>query len=263
MHFYTELTAKRVTRVLLLAFGVLLFMHLVVQFGHLVLHQEWEALTELFDMDLENNMPTFFNCGLFFIGAALFYLAGKGERELPRRPWMIMAAVFLFLGIDEGSQVHEKFMLVTLRLIGWDQWHMGWLYYAWVIPYGIIVGALGLYMLRFLLRVQAGTRNGLVASGALYVLGAVVFEAYSGKIAEAVHDTDLPGKAAYCTTITIEESFEMLALIGCIHVMMVLHGRRGTVLTVGLRPPAAVTGDAAAGAREVAAARPRTVDQAG
>jgi hypothetical protein len=101
-------------------------------------------------------------------------------------------------------------------------------------------------MLRFLLRIQKGIRNGLVAAGTLYVLGAVVFEAYSGKLAEAAHDTNLPGNAAYCITITFEESFEMLALIGCIHVMMVLHGRRGTVLSMGLRPDAVGAGDAVA-----------------
>jgi hypothetical protein len=238
MHFHADLTARRVSRILLLAFGSLLFMHLLVQFGHLVLGREWGALTELFDMDLESNLPTFFNCGLFFVGAALFYLAGKGEQELPRRPWMIMAAVFLFLGIDEGSQVHEKFMLITLRAIGWDQWHMGWLYYAWVLPYGLVVGALGLYMLRFLRRLQAGARYGLLAAGGVYLLGAVVFEAYSGKIAEAAHDTDLPGNAAYCTAITFEESLEMLGLIGCIHVMVRLLAARAVTVSVNVLPDA-------------------------
>lgn len=235
MLFHASLTPYRVTRILLISFGFLLVAHGVVQIGHLVMHRALGALTMLFDMDREDNMPTFFNCALFFVGAALFYLAGKSEQQLPRRPWMIMALTFLFLAVDEGAQVHEQFMLVTLRLIGWDEWHMGWLYYAWVIPYGIAAGALGIYMLRFMLRLPAATRNGLFVSGAVYVLGAVVMEAWSGKVAEAAHDTDLPGNLAYCVIITVEESLEMLGLILCIHIMMQVLAARSVGLQVDLR----------------------------
>ncbi|MBL8002951.1 MAG: hypothetical protein JNL05_13440 [Flavobacteriales bacterium] len=226
------------TKVLLVAFGVLLMAHGLVQFGHMVMHKAWGALTLLFDMDREDNMPTFFNCGLFFLGAVLFYLAGRSERNLPQRPWMVMTAAFLFLAIDEGAQVHEQFMLVTLRLIGWDQWHMGWLYYAWVIPYGIAAGALGIYMLRFVVKLPAATRNGLFLSGVLYVLGAVVMEAWSGKVAEAAHDTDLPSNLAYCMIITVEETLEMVGLIVCIHVMMRLLADRAVALSVDVVPDA-------------------------
>jgi hypothetical protein len=254
MEFRTVLSPRRVTRTLLLVFLGLLLAHGVVQFAHMVLHRPFGALTLLFDMDLEDNMPTFFNCTLFFIGAALFFLSGQGMEKRAGRPWYVMALVFVFLGIDEGAQVHEQFMLVTLRLIGWDHGHMGWLYYAWVIPYGIAAALLGVYMLRFLMRLPVTLRNGLFLSGVIYVLGAVVMEALSGKIAEAAHDTDLPSNLAYCMTITLEETLEMIGLILCIHTMMVSLAARAMRISVQLEPdgsPVGVAGGGSGAVREV------------
>jgi hypothetical protein len=75
----------------------------------------------------------------------------------------------------------------------------------------------------------------------LYVLGAVVMEAWSGKVAEAAHDTDLPSNLAYCLIITVEESLEMVGLILCIHVMMRLLADRAVALTVDVVPDAEAT----------------------
>jgi MFS family permease len=194
-------------------------------------------------MDRENNLPTFFNCFLFFLGAALFVLAGKAGDRTVKRPWYVLALVFVFLGIDEGAQVHEQFMLVTLRLIGWQQGRMGWLYYAWVIPYGIAAALLGVYLLRFLVRLPVTTRNGLVLSGTIYVVGAVVMESLSGKIAEAAFDTDLPSNLAYCMTVTLEESLEMVGLILCIHTMLVSLASRSMVMAFHLRPDTSAEAD--------------------
>jgi hypothetical protein len=236
MHFHAHFPARRVARMLLAAFGFLLLMHLLVQFGHLVMGWPMGAMTLLFDMDLENNMPAFFNAGLFFFGAALFYLAGRSEERRQRRPWYLLALVFLFLGIDEGSQVHEQFMIVTLKLIGWNKHHMGWLYYAWTIPYGLAAIALGIVLLRFMLKLHAITRKRLVLSGAIYIAGAVVCEMWSGKIAEAANDTDLPYNIAYSMVITLEESLEMLGLILCIDALMRVHAARATALTFSVTP---------------------------
>lgn len=238
MHIHAQFSPRRVMQILAVAFGFVLSMHLVVQAGHLLLGWPMRAMTMLFDMDGENNLPTFFNAGLLFMSAALFYLAGRGEEGRVRRGWYLLAVVFVFLGIDEGSQVHEQFMLVTLRALGWDGSRMGWLYYAWVIPYGAALLVLGVALIRFLLEVSAGTRNRLLVSAAVYVLGAVVCEMWSGAIAEEAADTDLPYNAAYCAVITLEESLEMIGLMLCIRTLMRVHALRSTVLTLSASPSA-------------------------
>ncbi len=260
MNIRLHLSAARLTRLLGLGLGLLLLMHLASVFCHLVLHTKVEAFTVLFDLDLEANMPTFYNCFLFFVGAALFYACGRFESGKHRRGWTVMACVFLFLGVDEGSQIHEKFMFFTLRLLhnGQQTGDFGWLYYAWVIPYGIAAFILLLVLSRWLLALDRGFRTDLLASGAIYVFGAVFMEMYSGKVAAGLDASlmipeqmqwvpceiyephtchqyvNLPYIAAY----TAEETCEMLGLILCAYFLMKALERKHATIEVTLAPSA-------------------------
>ncbi|MBL0044751.1 MAG: hypothetical protein IPP33_10275 [Flavobacteriales bacterium] len=51
-------------------------------FCHLVLHAKVETYTVLFDLDLEANLPTFFNCALYFLGAALMFVYGRNGKSV-------------------------------------------------------------------------------------------------------------------------------------------------------------------------------------
>ena len=230
-------------RLLFGGLALLVALHATVALGHLYFRIEFGALTRLADMDLEANLPALYNVLLFFLGAFLFYLAGRSE--LPgssRRPWYIMAGVFVFLGFDEGAQIHEKLMLVTLRLMGHEDGGdgtLGWLYYAWTIPYGLAALALLAILVPWFLRLEARLRWGFLAAGALYIGGALFMEAYSGKLAErymitAGSDEDYPWmpcfaypegqcflytEPRYVLAYTIEEVMEMSGLILCIGVL--------------------------------------------
>lgn len=243
MNIPLRLSAARITRILLYALGSLLLLNLAAAFFHLVMHMRVAAFSQLFNMDLESNLPTFFNSFLFFAGAALFLLLGHTMPiGRPRRGWYLMAAVFTFLGVDEGSQVHEKFMLVTLRMLHNGQQSggdFGWFYYAWVIPYGIAVIALILALMRWLIVLDPKLRTALFLSGAVYVFGAVFMEMLSGKIADgytpvlsAAEQANLPCEIyetntchlythwGYILAYTVEETCEMLGLILCIHALL-------------------------------------------
>ena len=236
-------SSASVTRWLFIALGVLLVLHLFVAFGHLVLHIRLEAMTQLVDLDLEANLPTLFNVLLFVMGSALFLLHGKAAEPKARRGWFVMAGVFLFLSLDEGSQIHEKFMLITLKLMnhGSTSGHFGWLYQAWVIPYGLAIIVLGLVLLRWFLRLPPKLQRGLFISGCVYVFGAVFLEMAGGKVIESL---TLPIKPPslypwmpcevypdpfycwiymeprYIALYTMEEMGEMTGLIMCIRVLL-------------------------------------------
>lgn len=237
-----EFNSRKTTRLLFTVLGILVVLHLIVAFCHVVLHWRLEALTQLLDLDLESNVPTFFNALLFFIAAALFYMHGKAALPKMRMGWHVMAGVFVFLGFDEGSQIHEKFMLVTLRLLnngsqtGTD---LGWFYYAWVIPYGLAAIALVLVLSRWLLALPPAVRNGLVLSGIVYVFGAVFLEMAGAKLIRTLPFQDaslfpwMPCEvyedpsscwmymdARYIALYTLEETFEMIGLILCIHYLL-------------------------------------------
>jgi hypothetical protein len=254
MNIHIQPTAKSLTRVLVASTGVLVIAHLVGVFCHLVLHTKAEAYMVLFDLDLEANLPTFFNSLLFFLCAGLMILKGLGRERVLRRGWYMLAAVFVFLGIDEGSQIHEKFMLVTLRLLNHgDQTgtSMGWLYYAWVIPYGAAAALLLLVLGRWLWHLDPKLRNGLFLSGAVYVFGAVVMEMYSGKLAECADPVMTaeqlsyipceiyPGGSchlytslSYIAAYSLEETCEMVGLILCAHILMKGLERRSDVIEI-------------------------------
>lgn len=254
---HIEFPSGRTTRSLFLMLGILVLLHLVVVFCHVVLHAKVEALTQLVDLDLESNLPTYFNSALFFIGAILFHLHGRTEAGKKRAGWYLMAAVFIFLGIDEGSQVHEKFMLFTHRLLntgGIETADLGWFYYSWVIPYGLAAIGLLLLLSRWLFNLAPMLRWGMILSGATYLLGAVIMEMAGGKAAQATYypPSDFPWlpcesysdpgscwlymDPTYITLYTLEEVLEMTGLILAIHFLLRAIEDKGLTLSLALRP---------------------------
>lgn len=248
-----RLSAAGVTRILLISLAVLVVMHLGVAFCHLVLGIRAEAYTQLFDLDLEANLPTDFNSMLFFICAVLALFIGSNSEGALRRGWLTLCGVFVFLGVDEGSQIHEKLMLTTLRLMNHGSisgTKFGWLYYAWVIPYGIAAVSLGLWLLRWFMALDPRLRLRMIMSGAVYVFGAIFLEMLSGKIAEGLDPSTMsPAQSAfmpcdlvqpgtcqlyvsplYIAVYTLEEIFEMLGLILCINVMLGWLQQKGTLV---------------------------------
>lgn len=261
MIHHLRLQSRQTTRYLFLILGALLALHLWVAFCHLVLHWKVEAMTQLVDLDLEANLPTFFNVSLFFIAAALFYLHGRAEQGAHRRGWFVMAWVFCFLGVDEGSQIHEKFMLFTIRLMNHghqDAGGLGWFYYAWVIPYGLATIALVVILSGWLLKLRPELRRSLLISGAVYVFGAIFLEMAGGKLARTLpyHDAsnfpwlpcnvyDDPASCwlymepKYIFLYTMEETCEMTGLILCIRALLKAFEAKHlqVALTVEERPP--------------------------
>lgn len=251
-----DIRSERTTRVLFSILGVLLALHLVVVFSHLVLHEGMGTLTQLVDLDLESNLPTFFNAALFFLGAILLYLHGKAAEKVQRRGWMLMAGIFTFLGFDEGSQIHEKFMGIGVRIM--EQLHVtgearNWLNNAWVIPYLIILAVLVPILWAWFKRLTPALRKGLIVSGIVYVMGAVVMEMVGSKVIDALpaqdnalypwmpcHIYSDPGSCwlymePLCILFyTLEELLEMTGLILASHVLLKAFEAKGISVSLNL-----------------------------
>lgn len=235
------LDPKRTTRILFITLAILVALSVFVAFGHLVLHWRMQSLTILLDLDREANLPTLFNVLLFYLGAALFLLHGREASVETAGGWKTMAWAFLFLGVDEGAQVHEKFVQVTKRVFAntfGDQLG-GWFNYAWVIPYALALVLLAAYLLRWFLRLPAPMRNRLLMGGIIYVFGALFLEMAGGKLMDSLPPTnpaDYPWlfpdgtilMAGYEVDVhpgiialyTVEETCEMAGLILCIRALL-------------------------------------------
>lgn len=249
-----QLSSTRTVRFLFAVMGLLLALHLAVAFSHIVLHRPVAALTFLADMGQEANLPALFNVSLFLICAALCLVHGRMAPSELRTGWKWLAAVMAFLAIDEGSQIHEKLMPATQRLLGINgsiDWANGWFNFAWVIPYGIATFALVLVLGRWLLRLPAPLRKQLLLSGAVYVTGAVLLEMVGGKVLESLppgNASTFPwipceayGRSGACwaymyprfiAVYTLEEVCEMTGLILCIRALLLHFDERGITLAV-------------------------------
>jgi hypothetical protein len=171
-------------------------------------HDSVYGMVQLFNVDGERNVPTFFTVMLAFCAVLLLTtigLADKRREKNDSRYWFALAAGFAFLGYDEAFQVHEQLILPMRKLMGGAS--HGFFYFGWVVPGIAGVCALALLFSRFMLRLPAATRNWMVFSGCLYLGGALVMEMLDGKYA-ATYGPDL----MYSALVTIEEGLEMSGL---------------------------------------------------
>ncbi len=167
------------------------------------------GLVPLFHLDFEQNIPTFFSAVvILFCAALLFVIAAARKRQGERdyRYWVGLAAIFLFLSIDEAVSIHER---LTNPMRAWFG-ASGVFHFGWVIPYGIFVVALVLIYLRFLFQLPARIRHLILIAGAVYLTGAVGFEMVGGYyFARHGDQVDL----IYSLLTTCEESLEMIGML--------------------------------------------------
>jgi hypothetical protein len=213
--------------------AVVLFLVLVSLVGDLMLFFQGsdndyvKAIFPLFDLDEEYNVPTYFSVALMILAALLLatiaLLAGKRQHPDISK-WSVLSAGFLCMAYDEVFMVHER-LIHPMRAL-WGDSSLGIFYYAWVIPGVALIFCLGLFFLRFLLRLPKSTRFTFLVAASLYLGGSIGFEFIGGWYAELNGTTDL----AYNAITTIEESLEMAGLIVFIDALLAyLAGHFGAV----------------------------------
>lgn len=166
------------------------------------------GLVQLFNVDGERNIPTFFTVMVALSSAALLAVIGigsKGHEKNDSRYWFALATGFVFLGYDEAFQVHEKMIVPMRALLGNSE--LGFFYFGWVVPGIAGVCVLALFFLRFLFRLPAQTRRLMLLAGFIYLAGCLGMELVDGKYVEA-HGQNL----MYSVLVTIEEGLEMAGL---------------------------------------------------
>lgn len=199
--------SKAAFKGLLAAIAVLLAAHLLSLFvKHSLGHPRAYGFVPLFNLDHERNIPTFFSALMLTGCAFLLWLISTAQRRSGGawRLWYGLMGIFAFLAVDESVSIHERLIRPIRETLDVS----GAFHFAWVIPYGFAVLIVGALYLRFLLSVGKRTAWLFVASGSVYVSGALGLELVSGYIASSVGI----GTAPYVIATTIEELLEMLGL---------------------------------------------------
>ncbi len=172
------------------------------------------GLIPLFDFNHEVNIPTFYSSFALLFASRLLFLVAFEHRSRNAKyvSWLVLALIFIFLAIDEAVSIHEIIgdqLRITLNT-------SGFLYFAWIIPYGLgAVIFLAVYA-RFLLLLPSYTRIRFIFSGLIFVTGAIGFEAIGGWYFEL----NGAGHYIYAVLYSCEELCEMLGVAAFIYFLL-------------------------------------------
>lgn len=170
-------------------------------------HDNLMGLRRLFDFYSEANMPTFFSTMLLLFAAFLLYLNFHADpQDSDRYYFLALSAVFVFLTLDEFTQLHELVGAITDRTSAASLTPTN--KHTWIFWGGSLVLLVGFFFFRFWLRLDKKTRILFFIAGVVYVGGALGFE-----VAEIFHVAAEGSEAGFNALVAIEESMEMLGVI--------------------------------------------------
>ena len=188
-------------RVLLIMALVLLAAHAVLAIYHYRVEELSWLLLQLFDVDEENNLPTWFSGSLLLTTSAFLWLCARKKRADADpwfRQWYALAVGFLLMSIDEVAGIHETINTMIEP--------------TWAIAGGIVALVIGLAFVPFLLHLPRGVALLFVLAGAAYIGGAIGME--------FVGDPMSSDTLEYNLTTLVEEGLEMLGVILFLHTLL-------------------------------------------
>ena len=215
-HLTLVISPKKLALVLTLVVLSLILAHVAVQYmkffqGHDVqlgfLHQ--------LNLDEENNLPTWYSSSALLLSAillAVIGLANKREGNPYTLEWLGLAAIFLYLSLDEAASLHETMDARTVALLGpmleAAGYFHGFLYDSWVIIGAMFVLIVALAYLRFLTALPVKTRSLFLIAGTLYVGGALGIETLGSRYLYLYGQN-----FSYIMFVAVEEGLEMLGIV--------------------------------------------------
>lgn len=210
-----KLTPQNLVKFLTTGVFILTVINIFIQFAiyNFGVNDEWFLL---FNMDKEVNIPTLYSCILLVMCSLLIKLIAKEtkkEHPITASKWELLSWIFLFLAIDEGLQIHEAFIIPSLKPL-----MPAALTVIWIIPYGILVVFLAFYFLQLIMGLPKRVRNLSILSALIYISGAIGFEII-GSFLVRTSTIRLHG-ISYGLISTTEESLEMIGLLIFIYALM-------------------------------------------
>jgi len=222
------ISTRRVIRALAALVAFLVLASVTVKFAEPFLTVRWmKTLVRIFDVDSEQNLPSWFSSVALLAAAALLAVIASGKKR--KEPYFLhgwaLALIFLGLSVDEMVSIHELTIGTVRRTLRVG----GIFYFAWVIPGMIFVALFALAYLKFLRDLPASTRNQFLGAGTVYVAGAIGFEMLGGRQAAALLKQGIPYETqfSYWALATVEELLEMIGIVLFIRALLLYLSRLG------------------------------------
>lgn len=210
------ISPKELAKVLTLVVVFLTLASIAGQFFKYFLgHDHVLGLVPLFDLNQEQNIPTWYSSStLFFCGILLALIAYSKTMQSASYflHWSVLSIIFFYLSLDEAISIHERTSEPLRSALNVS----GFLYYAWVIPGAALVLIFVLAYVKFLIDLPRKTRLQFLVAGTLFVGGALVTEAVSARHADLYGTEDM----TYEMITTGEEFLEMIGVVVFIYALL-------------------------------------------
>lgn len=188
MNFNNELKLKekimsypqRITLFLFVIIISLVLAGVAVQiYGNIYADNASKTIIELFDLNAEANIPTWYSSFALLFSAILLTLIAlikTVQRDNYVFHWKMMSLIFLFMSIDEISSLHEILNYHFKNIIK----NTDFFYFGWVFFGGIFVLLFMILYSKFLFNLNPKTRNLFILAGTIYISGALAMEMMAG-----------------------------------------------------------------------------------
>ncbi|WP_293401732.1 hypothetical protein [Phenylobacterium sp.] len=176
------------------------------------------VLFQLFDLDGENNIPTWYTSLLWAMAARMAWVAHRREPDLViRRSWILLGSVFLLLSLDEAASLHERLLGLAGDTLQDAMGLEGSFYYGWVLLAGMLAMLVAALLVPFVLRIRRDVAACLVVAAILFLSGSLGFETISSAVNLGwIASIDRTG-LTWTRLIILEELLEMTGPILAIH----------------------------------------------
>jgi len=174
------------------------------------------SLAKFVNVDREKNLPSLYStltlvlCSLLL---AMIALQKRAEGDRDRHHWTGLAAIFLFLGMDEALSFHEKIDKLIKGVVNTT----GIFHYAWLLPAlaGVVI-VLGFYR-PFWQRLPQQSRRLALAALATFLSGAVGMEMLAGLYVSYAQQWN---RLLWAMMTLIEEGLEMAGVLILIYALL-------------------------------------------
>lgn len=166
-------------------------------------------LVKKFDLDLEaNNIPTWYQSMTLALTSFLLITIALIRKHVGAKDaWFftMLGAGFIYMSMDEAVSIHEHMTDILRHFVSLS----GIFYFAWVVPGLLIVATVGVLSLRTLFKMTPKYRYLMMASGFIYLMGAIGIEMLGGRYYEHHLEGLDASNMTYNVITGIEETFEM------------------------------------------------------
>ena len=133
----------------------------------------------MFNISQEISLPTLYATLLWAFAVVLLAIITHARKRARSSHgyWLALTLISLYLLIDESVMLHEKLG----ELYSGAEKLSPFLYFDWVIPYGVLVIIISVIFYRFILALPPRIRFLFVLAGSTFVLGALGIEVISAR----------------------------------------------------------------------------------